>query len=349
MRKAILGAALTAALVVGSAVPAHAAQTQAEADATATREALVEIVRPAVDAAYDNVESTMAALVKTSVKSTVGTSASLKTFVKPLLTAAVTGALAQYGIADQRLTDLIDRAFTEALESKLVTKVLDSSFTQAVIDRTVDYAVADIVSQLGLDAEAEQQVAALVEKVFNAPLQSVGTAATKVKGDSKPAYTAGVGVNTSYYAYDINSWNQETSCLGIKIGSRCVGVTVTGNSTPSDITVTGWNTSTIKTLVSATVGVSSLAALATAKDKLAQVDLKAVLLKAVQKAIVDEIKARIDALLLKVKTEIVSALQAELKQIGVTVTLNPADSYQVTFTKILDALKAKGISYIPKK
>jgi hypothetical protein len=349
MKKAIVGAALSMALLVGAAVPAHAAQSQADADATATQAALEAIVAPAVDSAYATVESTMASLVKTTVKSTVGTSASLKTFVKPLLTTAVTGALAQYGIEDQRLTDLIDKAFTDALESKLVTKVLDSSFTQSVINRTVDYAVADIMDQLGIDAEAEQVVKDLVTKIYNAPLQTVGTATTKVKGDSKPAYTAGVGINTSYYAYTINSWNQETSCVGLKIGSKCYGVTVSGNSTPSDITVTGWNTSTINTVVTATVGLSAASSLSTVKSKLATIDLTAVLLKAVKQAIIDEIKARIQAFVEKVKTEIVTALQAELKKIGVTVTLKSTDSYQVTFTKILDALKAKGISYIPTK
>ncbi|MDR1790732.1 MAG: hypothetical protein LBR20_03585 [Propionibacteriaceae bacterium] len=349
MKKALISSALVGALLFSVVAPAQAAQSQADADATATKAALTQIVSPAVDSAYASIESTMASLVKTTVKSTVGTSASLKTFVKPLLTNAVVAALAQYGIEDQRLTDLVDQAFTTTLESQLVTKILDSSFTQAVIDRTVDYAVADIVDQLGIDAEAEAVKAQLVEKIYNAPYQTVGTAPTQVKGDSKPSYSGGIGINTSYYAYTVNSWNQESSCVGIVLAGRCIGVTRYGNSTPSDITVTGWNTSTINTVVSATVGISSVSSLSTAREKLANIDLAAVLVKAVQKAIVDEIKYRIDTFIEKVKTQIVTALQTRLKQIGVTVTLSASDSYKVTFQKILTALKAKGIESIPKK
>ncbi|MDR1824808.1 MAG: hypothetical protein LBR27_05690 [Bifidobacteriaceae bacterium] len=323
---AVTAAATTVALAVS---PALAAQTQAEIDANvATRAALGTIVGPQVDAAYNNIKATVTTTVSNTVKGAIGNSQAIKDTVKPLLKEAIKTQLASINISDPQIDTVVDQAVDAVVDNQYVDAVLTNEFVQAVLNRAVDYAVADIVNQLGIDADKEQVKEDLINQVWNAPLQTVGTATTKVKGNVAPTYVSGVGINTSYYNYNVTKWNTATTCIGLKIGSKCYGVTTTGNTTPSEITVTGWNTSTINVLVQATTGLGAASQLSVYQQRLGQIDYLSVLGNALWKGLQDEVMFRINTLLQQAKTMVLTELTDALAQYGVTVSLDPTETWE---------------------
>ncbi|MDR1237861.1 MAG: hypothetical protein LBK28_06450, partial [Propionibacteriaceae bacterium] len=306
-----------------------AAQTNDEIDTSvATYDQLVDIVSSRVADAYASVISTVEGTVASTLQSTIGSPDAIIDLAAPLIKAAIKGAIAQY-IQDERLDAIVDAAVDGVAESELIDRILTNEFVQAVIARTIDYAVADIVASLGLDADQAATVANLISQVWNAPRVSVGTAETKVKSDlGSPLYALGVGLNTSYYNYNINSWNQR----------RVVIVNV--NDTPKDITVTGWNTGNIGTLATATATINATGKGLSAAEVLANLDYVEVIKNAALRALKDEIQLRIEAAILAAKTALLNSLQTQLGNIGIVVVLNPADSWTVVKDKIETAILA---------
>ncbi|MDR1119245.1 MAG: hypothetical protein LBL01_08140 [Bifidobacteriaceae bacterium] len=319
-----------AVAVTGSliATPAVAAQTPQEIDqSVATYEQLADLVAAEVAQAYSGVTGTIEDLVASTVKNTIGNPQAIKDLATPLIKAAVKGALAQY-IQDERIDALVDQAVDSVAESQLLNAVLTNEFVKAVTDRTVDYAVADIVAALAIDADQAATTESLTAKVWNAPLVSVGTAPTKVKSDlGSPAYALGVGLNTSYYAYNVTAWNQR----------RVVIVNV--NDTPKEIQVTGWNTGNIRVLASGTALVNAGSKADSVATTLANLDYVSILIDAGSRALRDEIQLRVQQALQAVKAQLVTALQDGLAGIGVAVVLDPAASWPQIGQQIAQALR----------
>ncbi|MDR1188525.1 MAG: hypothetical protein LBK95_13905 [Bifidobacteriaceae bacterium] len=320
-----LAIAVTASLV---ATPAMAAQTPEEIDqSVATYEQLTQLVTDQVAQAYSGMVGTVEDLVAGTVRSTIGNPEAIIELAAPLIKAGAKGAIAQY-IQDDRIDALIDSAVDSVAESELLNAVLTNEFTQAVIDRTIDYAVADIIASLGLDADQQATAESLVAQVWGAPLVSVGTAPTKVKSNlGSPIYALGVGVNTSYYNYNVTAWNQR----------RVVIVNI--NDTPKEIQVTGWNTGNIGLLASGTAYINAGSKADSVVTTLANLDYVSILVNAGTRALRDEITLRIEQALQAVKTTIVTSLQDSLNGIGVQVTLDPTAPWQQIGAQIDQALR----------
>ncbi|MDR1431753.1 MAG: hypothetical protein LBI99_06505 [Propionibacteriaceae bacterium] len=312
------------------APPAMAAQTNEEIDTTvASYDQLAEIVSSKVADAYAGVVSTVNSTVAGTLQSTIGSPAAVIDLAAPLIKAAVKGAVAQY-LQDERIDAIVDAAVDGVAESELVNRILTNEFVQAVIARTIDYAVADIVASLGLDADQAATTANLLSQVWNAPRVSVGTAPTKVKSDlGSPIYALGVGVNTSYYSYNVTAWNQR----------RVIFTNV--NDTPKEIVVTGWNSGNIGVLATATATVNATGKGLSAAEVLANLDYVEVIKNAALRALQDEIRIRIEAAILAAKTALLNSLQATLGKVGIGVTLDPADSWTIVRDKIAAAILDK--------
>ncbi|MDR1078858.1 MAG: hypothetical protein LBL55_09425, partial [Propionibacteriaceae bacterium] len=324
----VVAVAVAASLVV---TPAMAAQTPEEIDqSVATYDQLVEIVNSRVEDAYSSVNGTIESLVAETVKATIGNPQAILELATPLIKSTAKGLIAQY-IQDERLDALIDSAVDAVAQSQLIDAILTNEFVLAVIDRTVDYAVADIVAALGLAADQQATTDSIVNQVWNAPLVSVGTAPTRVKSNlGSPIYALGVGVNSSYYNYNVTAWNQK----------RVVIVNV--NDTPREITVTGWNSGNIGLLASGTAVVNAAGKADSVVTTLSNLDYVSILIDAGWRALQDEIQFRIEAAILAAKTALLQRLQDGLAGIGVTVTLDPASAWTDISAQIAAALRATG-------
>ncbi|MDR0432949.1 MAG: hypothetical protein LBH48_06550 [Bifidobacteriaceae bacterium] len=306
--------------------PAVAAQTDEEIDQTvATYDQLVEIVNREVVSAYAGVKATVNDLVAGTVNSAIGNPQAVIALATPLIKAAVKGAIGQY-IQDDRIDSIIDGAVDAIADSELIAAVVDNEFIQAVLQRTVRYAVADIIDSLGLDADQQATADMLVTRVWNAPRVTVGTAPTKVKSDlGSPAYGMGIGLNTSYYSYNVTAWNQRRVIVMI-------------NDTPKEIQVTGWNAGNINLLASGVAVVSAGSKADSIIATLASLDYVSILMDAGSRALRDEITERVQAALLTLKTKLLEYITEGLASIDVPVTLNPADSWITIGQQIVTAL-----------
>ncbi|MDR0592946.1 MAG: hypothetical protein LBG60_06760, partial [Bifidobacteriaceae bacterium] len=317
--------ALAASLI---ASPAMAAQTSEEIDASvATYDQLVEIVTGSVDSAYGGIIGTVDDLVAATVQSTIGQPQAIIDLATPLIKAALKEQIAAY-IVDDRIDALVDQAVDAVATSELLNTVLTHEFTQAVIARTVGYAVADVVASLGIDADKQASVDSIVGQVWNSPLVSVGTAPTRVKsGLGSPLYALGVGVNTSYYNYNVTAWNQR----------RVLFTNV--NDTPKEITVTGWNSTNVGTLASGTAYVNAGAKTDSIIAGLSNLDYASILIDAGTRALSDEVELRVAAAIGCVKDRLVAELQGALAGIGVVAALDPTESWDVIGGQIRQALR----------
>ncbi|MDR1387526.1 MAG: hypothetical protein LBJ44_08085 [Propionibacteriaceae bacterium] len=318
--------AVAASLV---ATPAFAAQTPEEIDqSVATHSQLVDIVASRVADAYSGVNGTIESVVAETIKATLGNPQAIIELATPLIKSTVKGVIAQY-IQDERLDALVDFTVDSVTQSQFVNTILTNEFMRAVIDRTVDYAVADVIASIGLAADQQATVDSLVDRVWNAPLVSVGTASTRVKSDlGSPRYALGVGVNSSYHNYNVTAWNQR----------RVIFVNV--NDTPRDITVTGWNSSNIGVLATSVAVINAGGKADSMAQTLANLDYVSILMDAGWRALRDEITIRVEAAILAAKTALLEHLQGGLAGIGVTVLLDPADSWSDISTQIAQAMAA---------
>jgi hypothetical protein len=323
---------LAASLVFATsfAPVAHAAQTAEEVNASvATLDRLTTLVGDQVSATYSTVSGVMEDVVADTVKAAIGNPEAVKATLAPVVKSLVKSQLSAYSISNAQVDELVDSAIDYVLGHSVIDDILTNEFVQAVLDRAVDYAVADIVAQLGIDSDAESVRNSLVNQIWNAPLRTVGTASTKVKADITPTYVLGVGVNTSYYNYNINAWNKRKVLFA------------NVNDTPKEITVTGWNTTTINVLVSGSAGLNVAGNIGTYQNRLKNIDYTSVFLNALQRALVDEIRARAEALVLQLKTELADELTESLAGIGVEVTLDPAGSLCDMALDVRQALRGK--------
>jgi hypothetical protein len=324
MTKRVFLPTIAAFLAVSlAAPPAMAAQTPEEIDQTvATYDQLVEIVEAEVVQAYSGLSGTVADLVAGTVRATIGNADAIKALAVPLIKSALKGVIAQY-LQNERIDALVDSAVDAVADSEVITTVLTHEFTQAVIARTVEYAVKDIIDSLGLEADQEGVAESLTNQVWTAPLVSVGTAPTKVKSNlGSPIYVLGVGLNTSYYSYNVTAWNRSGFL----------------NSNPKEIQVTGWNAGNIRVLASGTAILSAASKIDSVTETLANLDYVSILMDAGYRALRDEITERIEAALLQVKTIVLGSLQEGLAGIGVAVVLDPAASWTTIATVIAQGM-----------
>ncbi|MDR2253946.1 MAG: hypothetical protein LBD97_08875 [Bifidobacteriaceae bacterium] len=311
------------------ATPAMAAQTQEEIDASvATYDQLVSLISGSVDSAYGGITGTIEDLVTSTIQSSIGEPQAIIDLATPLIKAAIKAEIANY-IQDERIDALVDQAVDEVAASELLNTVLTHEFTQAVLARAVDYAVADVVASLGIDADKQATLDSLVAQVWSAPLVSVGTASTLVKSElGSPLYALGVGVNTSYYDYSVTAWNQR----------RVLFVNV--NDTPKEIQVNGWNSTTVGALASGTAYINAGSKVDSIAAGLSNLDYASLLIDAGTRALQDEIQERVAAAILAFKVKLLDALEDALDCIGVSVTLDPADSWDAIGGDVRAALRA---------
>ncbi|MDR1237418.1 MAG: hypothetical protein LBK28_04165 [Propionibacteriaceae bacterium] len=305
------------------ATPALAAQTPDEINQTiATQEQLSAIVTAEVSQAYSGVDATIRDLVARTVRAIITGPSVIADLAVPLVKASIKASIGEY-IQDSRLNALIDAAVESVSESELLNAIVTREFTDAVLARTADYAVAEITGSVGLIQAEEAIAASAVSRVWNAPLVAVGTAPTKVKSDlGSPIYVLGIGANTSYYNYNVASWNQR-KVLFANIPN-----------TPKDIQVTGWNTAAIRLLAkSAAIAGAGSTAVRTA-TAFATLNYPAIFADALHRALNDEIARYNETLVGAVKTVVVASLQSSLSGIGVEVTLNGGDSWDVIAAQI---------------
>ncbi|MDR1153054.1 MAG: hypothetical protein LBK72_11405, partial [Bifidobacteriaceae bacterium] len=310
------------------ATPALAAQTDQEIDQTvATYDSLVDIVTAEVASAYSGVITTINDLVTGAVNSAIGNPQAVLNLATPLLKASIKGAIGQY-IQDDRIDAVIDAAVERIATSTLMEVVLTNEFVQAVLQRTVRYAVADIVASLGLDADQQATTDSLVSTVWTAPRVTVGTAPTKVKSNlGSPIYTLGLGVNTSYYTYNITAWNQKRVLIA------------NVNDTPKEIQVTGWNNGNIRLLAQGVSVVNAGSKADTVVTTLANLDYFSILLSAGSRALFDEVAERVQAALDSLKPQLLTGLSEGLAGLGINLTLNPADSWIAIGGQIAQTLR----------
>jgi hypothetical protein len=318
---------------VAVATPAYAAQNDQDVDAVATYAKLVDIVAPSVRNAYSGITGTVESVVTSTVQGMIGNPTAIKNLVTPLLKEAVKAKLSEYSISDPRIDGVIDQAVDAAVNNQIVDAILTNEFVQAVINRAIGYAVKDIVAQLGIAADGEAAITSIADHIWSAPRRAVpGTATTKVKSDINPPAACALGgcTNVSYHAFDVVSWN---TLFGAK-------------TTPKEIRVTAWSVSNINTYVTGAALVSTAGKFGEYQAKLSTMNYQQIITNAIIRAAQDEIRDRINAFVLQVKTQLVTVLKSELAKIGVTVNLNPNDSIQKIADQVVKALKGKTTAQI---
>jgi hypothetical protein len=322
-------AVLMAALMLTVPLAAFAAQNNADINANvATYEAVNNIVAGQVDNVYGTIKGSISNYAAQLVYDTIGNKTAIKNLAKPLVEDAIKKELKNYNISHAELDKLIDQSVEKIIDNAFIDKVLDNEFVQAVLARTVRYATSDIIDRLHIDADRDQQVSSITNHIWNANLVSVGTATTKVKSDLPVVAAAGAVANSSYYNFSVVSWNK---LFSIK-------------TTPKEINVTGWNSTNIGVYITGTVGLNTASKYNSYTSALKSMDYQEIIISAAKRAIKDEIKERLNAMYMQGKTKVLTCLNGKLASIGVSVTLNPNDSFKKIASDIEAALRAKAIA-----
>ena len=297
---------------------AFAAQTNDEIDGRiATKDALHQIVNTQVDGVYSAVKSSVETYINKSVSDILGNKAAIKAFAQPLVSEAIKNGLKTgYAIDNPELNKAIDGTVTLLLNSATADRILDNQCVQAVIARTSGYVAAEVAKRLNIDADKARLAAEASDHLWNAPRSPVGTATTLVKADIPVYATLGAVFNTSYYNFDVLSWNTQVILF------------VPVNTTPREIQITGWNQGNILTYIASTLGADASAKTDAYLQAIGAMNYREIVSVQMKKAVRDEINARVSAYILEAKTKICTELEKSLAGQGIRVTLNPADSFE---------------------
>jgi hypothetical protein len=114
------------------------------------------------------------------------------------------------------------------------------------------------------------------------------------------------------------------------------------NTTPKEILVKGWNQGNILAYVAATIGSDAAAKTDAYIQAIGKMNYAEIVSANMKQAVLDEIKSRVNAYILEVKTKICAELEKSLAAQGVKVKLNPADS----FDKIGQDINAARLAYV---